>query len=217
MNFGIKSTFLLRVTLLLRKDSYKRELIINRRNFLSLTEGNLPATKYIMSSPVKKPEVFYFKDDGSIPNSKYPMLVFHNAFSERGERGAKWLEQRFNDNDWSNSWRNGIFSFHHYHSITHEVLGIYSGSAMVHMGGEQGSKITIKAGDIIIIPAGVGHKNLESENLGVVGAYPGGMMYDINYGKAGERPHADKNIAAVPVPGTDPLLGKKNGLPDIWK
>jgi len=145
------------------------------------------------------------------------LLIYRNAFSGRGDKGATWLEQRFIDNDWSNSWRNGIFSFHHYHSITHEVLGIYSGSALVHMGGEEGSKLTIQAGDIIVIPAGVGHKNLNSEDLGVVGAYPAGMMYDMNYGKPGERPQADKNIAAVNVPETDPLLGKNNGLLDVWK
>ena len=137
--------------------------------------------------------------------------------NERGDEGASWLEQRFGDNDWSNSWRNGIFSFHHYHSITHEVLGIYSGSALVQMGGEESKRLTIQAGDIIVIPAGVGHKNLESGDLGVVGAYPGGMMYDMNYGKEGERPQADKNIAAVAIPNTDPLLGKNYGLPGIWK
>ncbi|HZI53597.1 MAG TPA: cupin, partial [Chitinophagaceae bacterium] len=79
------------------------------------------------------------------------------------------------------------------------------------------SKLTIQAGDIIVIPAGVGHKNLESEDLGVVGAYPGGMMYDMKYGKPGERPQADQNIAAVPFPDHDPLLGKENGLLLIWK
>ena len=190
---------------------------MNRRNFLSLSAGSILAAKYIMANKTKEPEAFYFKDDGSIPNNKHPLLLYRNAFSERGDRGAAWLEQKFYDNNWSNSWRNGIFTFHHYHSITHEVLGLYSGSALVHMGGEGGSKLTIQAGDIIVIPAGVGHKNLESENLGVVGAYPGGMMYDMKYGKPGERPQADQNIAAVPFPDHDPLLGKENGLLLIWK
>jgi hypothetical protein len=72
---------------------------MNRRNFLLLTAGNLLATKYIMTNSKKESEVFYFKDDGSIPNSKYPMLVYHNAFNERGDKGAAWLEQRFNGND----------------------------------------------------------------------------------------------------------------------
>ena len=85
------------------------------------------------------------------------------------------------------------------------------------MGGEEGSKLTIQAGDIIVIPAGVGHKKLESEDLGVVGVYAGGMMYDLMRGNKGERPQADENIARVPVPDRDPLLGKKSGLLNIWK
>ena len=167
----------------------------------------------------KKPEIIkkILKDDGTFPNSPLPVLIYKNAINLPPEHAAKIIEDIFKKNNWSNSWRNGIFSFHHYHSITHEVLGLYSGSAIVHMGGEGGSKLTIQAGDIIVIPAGVGHKNLESEDLGVVGAYPGGMMYDMNYGKPGERPKADQNIAAVAIPAEDPLLGKENGLLSIWK
>ncbi|WP_276503332.1 cupin [Terrimonas pollutisoli] len=188
---------------------------MKRRHFLFLATG-LMAAKNSMAEKLRSPETFYFKDDGEIPNSRYPMLLYRDAFSQRGDDGATWLEQKFLSNNWSNSWRNGIFSFHHYHSITHEVLGIYRGSAIVHMGGEKGKKLTIKAGDVIVIPAGVGHKNLESDNLGVVGAYPNGIMWDMNYGKPAERPKADENIAAVPIPLQDPLFGSKDGLIKIW-
>jgi uncharacterized protein YjlB len=75
----------------------------------------------------------------------------------------------------------------------------------------------ILAGDIIVIPAGVGHKSLESDNLGVVGAYPDGRSWDINRGLPGERPQTDHNIAALPIPVTDPLLGRKEGLVKWWK
>ena len=80
-----------------------------------------------------------------------------------------------------------------------------------------GNKVEVNAGDIIIIPAGVGHKNLGSTDLGVVGAYPGGMMYDLMRGNPDERPGTDKNIAAVPIPDSDPLLGRGKGLTRIWK
>lgn len=164
-----------------------------------------------------KPEEFYFKDDGKIPNNKLPLLLYRKAFQEREEAGAEWLEERFEENGWSNSWRNGVHNFHHYHSNTHEVLGIYCGEALLQIGGEQGEKVEVTAGDIIIIPAGVGHKNLKSHNLALVGAYPGGKEYDMNYGKEGERPAADKNIAAVAVPANDPFFGKGKGLPLCWK
>ena len=86
----------------------------------------------------------------------------------------------------------------------------------MHVEGEQGEKVQIEAGDIIVIPAGVGHKNLGAENLGVVGAYPDGRSWDLNKGLPGERPQSDENIAALPLPQMDPFLGKDGGLIDIW-
>ena len=163
------------------------------------------------------PEKIFFKDDGVIPNSKFPLLLYRNAFSQRNDQGAKWLEEKFLSNNWYNSWRNGIFTFQHYHSITHEVLGIYSGECLVLLGGDKGERILVKAGDIIVIPAGVGHKNLGDKNLGVVGAYPNGMRVDIMRGEQGERPGTDNNIAAVPFPETDPFTGRNEGLNKIWK
>ena len=174
----------------------------------------LPQAVLSMSNDPKK---LYFKDDGKIPNNRFPLILYKNAFEERGGKGASWLENRFAKHDWTNSWRNGIYSFHHYHSTSHEVLGIYNGSALVHLGGEKGEKVNVEAGDIIIIPAGVGHKNLGSKGLGVVGAYPEGRSWDLMRGLANERPKADENIVALPIPDADPLLGSKDGLKLIWQ
>jgi uncharacterized protein YjlB len=88
----------------------------------------------------------------------------------------------------------------------------------LHLGGEKGQKITVKAGDILVIPAGVGHKNLgSSQDFGVVGAYPDGRSWDVMRGQPGDRPKADERIAALPIPTTDPFLGKGDGLTKIWK
>jgi uncharacterized protein YjlB len=163
-----------------------------------------------------QPETFYFGDDGAIPNSPYPVLLYRDAFAERDATGAAWLEERFAANGWSNAWRNGVYDFHHYHSTAHEVLGVYAGTAELQLGGNHGRKVKIKAGDIIIIPAGVGHKNLESSGLAVVGAYAGGREWDLLRGLRGERPRADENIAGVPMPTADPLLGKDGGVREMW-
>jgi uncharacterized protein YjlB len=53
--------------------------------------------------------------------------------------------------------------------------------------------------------------------LVIVGAYPDGRDCDMNYGKPGERPRTDENIRAVPVPVSDPVLGKQDGLTKCWK
>jgi len=195
---------------------------MNRKHFIRLTAasatGLIIQPKQLMAMENIEPQRLYFKDDGIIPNSAYPLLLYHNVFPPRGDAGADWLEEKFARNNWTNSWRWGVYPFHHYHSNTHEVLGVFSGTALLHLGGEQGERIGVQAGDIIIIPAGVGHKCLgNSSDFTVVGAYPDGLHPDLNRGEKGERPKTDKNIAAVPFPATDPLLGKHNGLIGIWK
>lgn len=172
----------------------------------------------VMNTDSPMPETYRFADDGTIPNSRYPLLLYRNVFSARGTAGATWLERRFADNNWTNAWRNGIFSYTHYHSLSHEVLGIYSGSAQVQLGGEQGKTVHLQAGDVVVIPAGVGHKNLgASADFGVVGAYPDGRTFDVLRGQPGDRPKANQTIAALPLPGTDPLLGASGGVRQLWK
>lgn len=163
-----------------------------------------------------EPETFYFKDDGRIPNNRLPLLLYRNAFN--GEVSVRKLKSHFKENDWTNSWENGIYNFHHYHSTSHEVLGVAAGNARLQLGGENGRQVTVKAGDVIVIPAGVGHKKLEaSDDFVVVGAYPEGRDWDLLKGEPGERPQADKNIAALPIPKMDPLFGEASGLREIWK
>jgi len=192
---------------------------MNRRTFI--TQSGIAGIAWFLPQSIHSmntdPRKMLFKDDGKIPNSKLPLIIYKDAFDDRGRNGASWLERRFSRNNWTNSWRNGIYSFHHYHSTSHEVLGVYSGNALVHLGGEDGEKVNVEAGDIIIIPAGVGHKNLGSKNLGVVGAYPDGRNWDLNRGLPGERPQADENIAALPLSKNDPLLGPGDGITRIWQ
>ncbi len=169
-----------------------------------------------MNHSTADPEKFFFNDDGKIPNSKYPLLLYRKILPTTEKTKGSWFRQQFAKNNWTNSWDNGVLPYHHYHSITHEVLGIYSGSALLHLGGENGVKVKIEAGDVVIIPAGVGHKNLESSNdFAVVGAYPDGRDWDLLKGELGERPKADKNIASLPVPELDPIFAK-DGLGKFW-
>ncbi len=164
-----------------------------------------------------EPTSIIFKDDGTIPNSRYPILLYRQTLDVSGQDPACSPENVFASNNWTRSWRNGIYPFHHYHSTSHEALGVYSGSATVRLGGEEGQDFTVRAGDVIIIPAGVGHKNLEaSDDFGVVGAYPKGRACDLLKGSTGDRPKADRNIAKVPVPKTDPVYGEQGPMIKAW-
>ncbi len=39
----------------------------------------------------------------------------------------------------------------------------------------------------------------------------------MNYGKSGERPRVDENIARVALPATDPIFGKTGPLLEHWR
>ena len=157
------------------------------------------------------------KEDGAIPNSRLPLVVYAGAVRLPPGDAAGLFERLFGSNHWSGSWRDGIYTYHHYHSTAHEVLGVFRGSTTVQFGGEHGIKQKLNAGDVVVIPAGVSHKNLgASSDLGVVGAYPEGQDWDMNYGQAGERPKADQNIARVPLPKADPVYGLDGPLLKHW-
>jgi uncharacterized protein YjlB len=165
-----------------------------------------------------QPTQLNFKDDGTFPNSSLPLLFYRQALPPNTADPASTFEERFAENEWTNSWRNGVYNFSHYHSTSHEVLGVYSGVATLRLGGEHGKSVEVHAGDVIIIPAGVAHQNIgASGDFGVVGAYPRGRDWDLLRGLPGERPKADHNIAALPMPDTDPVYGTKGPLRELWK
>jgi uncharacterized protein YjlB len=203
---------------------------INRRAFL--TTGALTGVAAVIRAqsqnnqqsvaPIKtkEPRVItrLLKDAGTIPNSRLPVLIYQGALDLPKDDPASAIEALIHAHQWGDDWRNGLFKYHHYHSTAHEALLVFGGSAKVQLGGENGVIETIGAGDVIIIPAGVGHKNLgSSSDFHVVGAYPPRQNVDMNYGKPGERPRVDENIARVALPTTDPVFGKTGPLLDHWR
>jgi uncharacterized protein YjlB len=162
---------------------------------------------------------YLLTDDGVFPNNaNCPLLVYPQALALSSSDPAARFESLFTQNHWPAAWRNGIYGFHHYHSSAHEVLGVFSGSARVQFGGENGIVLEVRACDVVVIPAGVSHKNLgASRNFGVAGAYPKGQKWDMQYGKPGERPAAEQRIARVPMPLADPVFGVEGPLCILWK
>jgi uncharacterized protein YjlB len=169
---------------------------------------------------VRKPEIAAHPlgEDGPFPNNaRVPLLLYHATVQLPTNDPAHIFEDLFGHHGWHGAWRNGIYGYHHYHSTAHEVLGVYSGTATVQLGGPNGITVSLHAGDVVLIPAGVAHKNLgSSRDFGVVGAYPAGQEWDMQYGRPGERPHTDQNIARVHVPSTDPVHGPGGPLTERW-
>jgi uncharacterized protein YjlB len=154
---------------------------------------------------------------GAIPNHpRWPLLVYNGAVALSGSDPAAIFEALFARNRWPAAWRNGVHPFHHYHADGHEALGIYSGEVTVQFGGEGGVTLTARPGDVIVLPAGTGHKKLAAKGpLGVVGAYPEGS-HPSQSRKAFSH-ETLSTIAGVPLPACDPVLGPGGPLFEHWK
>jgi uncharacterized protein YjlB len=157
-----------------------------------------------------------FRNDGYVPNNpRFALLHYRKALQlGRKHDPAAVIEKTFEGNGWGDVWRNGIYGFVHYHSKIHEVLGIARGSATLQLGGNKGRTVKVSAGDVLIVPAGVGHECLRaSPTFLVVGAYPPEGTYDECRGSLQERDPAIAAIRRVGVPKQHPLYG---GRRPIW-
>ena len=156
-----------------------------------------------------------FKDDGKVPNNPaLPALVYKDAVDFSGNDPARAIESLFAQNGWGHGqWRNGIYPFVHYHAMIHEALGIARGTARVQLGGPGGETFDFAAGDVAVLPAGTGHQRLSgSADLLVIGAYPPEGTYNLCRGdNPADRDKALMTIPNVPVPASDPVLGKNGG------
>jgi uncharacterized protein YjlB len=164
-----------------------------------------------------QPILEYFDDDGTFPNSRLPVLIYRGAIPAQ-EVTAERLEELFEANEWPPQWRASVFTYHHYHSTAHECLGVGKGEATLMLGGPRGRQFHVKRGDVIVIPAGVAHQRITaSADFLVVGAYPRGHeRWDILRGNPGDRPKADENIARLPLPASDPVVGRGGPWVKAW-
>ena len=152
-----------------------------------------------------------------VPNSRLPVVVHRGAFSPAPDLADR-IERTFAENGWRGLWRNGIFAYHHFHDNAHEVLGIAKGEALVQLGGAAGPEVTLRSGDVAILPAGTGHKRLSSSpDLLVIGGYPPGQEghRTLRGGEGGSEVAA--RCAAVPLPPSDPVTGKDGALMSAWR
>ncbi|WP_240189886.1 cupin domain-containing protein [Bacillus sp. P14.5] len=147
-------------------------------------------------------------------NPDLPVLFYKGVFKDDPEKA----ERTFNDHNWRNSWQGGVFDYHHFHSNTHEVLGVVSGSAELIIGGESGKTMQVKPGDVIVLPAGTGHKRLNStEDFQVAGAYPNGKDHNLKTAENNERTQLLIEIKEVDLPSLDPVHGEKGPLLSLWE
>jgi uncharacterized protein YjlB len=162
-------------------------------------------------------ETFVLTPEGGIPNSSLPLILYRHALSPT-LRSPSGCQSLFARNQWSGNWVDGILDYWHFHVTGHEVLGCVAGSALVGFGGDGGIQVELRAGDVVVIPAGVGHMRLSENRDGftVVGGYPPGQSGAI--ARPGEVSVEDalRAIASLQPPRADPVQGEQGVLLAAW-
>ncbi|PLN77618.1 RmlC-like cupin domain-containing protein [Aspergillus taichungensis] len=148
-----------------------------------------------------------------IPNTSIqskPLIIYHRAFTASPDQLGSHFKKV---GEVTPQWVYGMYKQTHFHSTTHEVLGVVSGRARLCFGGEDNPdrfEPTVEKGDLIIVPAGVGHRLLDDldsqEDFKMIGAYPGGKSWDMCYGKP-EDEEKIETIRDVEWFHSDPLFG----------
>ena len=139
----------------------------------------------------------------AIPNHpRFAVLLYRGT----GLDSAAAARERFAEHGWGGSWVDGVFGFHHFHSTSHEVLAVVAGSATLELGGPQGRAFEVTAGDVVVLPAGTGHRRtVDDGSFTVVGAYPAGQE---DYDLLREADDAARSrLATLPAPDADPVGG----------
>jgi uncharacterized protein YjlB len=189
---------------------------IDRRKFATGLVAASVAAKAASAAPPTPvtPQQLHLKPNGWMPNNTLPVLLYRNALPATGDL-ATTMERLFTANGWPPQWRNGVYTFHHYHSTAHEVLGFAAGHADLVLGGEGGTPVTVHAGDIAVLPAGTGHCRITaSDDFLVIGAYPPDEHWDIC--RTAATPEVFARMRSVSFPASDPVTGATGALPKLW-
>ncbi len=197
-----------------------------RRRFTSLAAaaGLSPALRGLdtvaqsVAPPTTEPILLH--PNGWMPNNtRLPVLLYRAAMPTAGDTATR-MESLFTANGWPPQWRNGVYTFHHFHSTAHEVLGFARGEARLILGGPRegpspGRELTLRAGDVLLLPTGTGHCELScSADLLVIGAYPPGQHWDIC--RSAPDLAAQTRMATLPFPPSDPVHGPEGPLRRLW-
>lgn len=163
---------------------------------------------------------FVLPDDGVIPNSRLPVIVYHSILDFVDQTAViEELSSLVEKHDWQLNWTWRIYKFTHWHSTAHEGLACIAGGAWVLFGGPKvGRRFYLSRGDVAILPAGVSHQNISSsDNFKVCGFYPKGQKWDLIRGARTLDHAARRRAPQVPMPSQDPLQGSSGPLLPIWK
>ncbi|GKT82528.1 hypothetical protein Ct61P_00378 [Colletotrichum tofieldiae] len=181
-----------------------------------------------------QPEAFLLKPSAYCPNNDLPVLVYRDILKPLDEDSVSGRLQR---HGWEKKGTWGAIDLKHFHPNTHECYGVFQGSSVLIFGegvsdaAGTGVRCLVRAGDVVVVPAGVGHASVskaegvaglpdEEAEYQYVGVYPKGSPgYKYETGEKAlreEKSGLAKEVAAVPIPPSDPVYGLDGPLVRIW-
>jgi uncharacterized protein YjlB len=172
---------------------------------MNVSQADSPASTSLMLEP----------NDPVSNNPDLPVLHYAQVLSPQlGDLAARF-EDMFAAQGCPPKWRSRVYDYHHYHTEGHEVLGVATGHAQLMLGGPDGQVLEVRAGDVLLLPAGTGHRNIgASDDFLVIGAYPPGQHADI----CREAPTQAQlaSIKQLPFPDQGPVEGDHETYRRIW-
>ncbi|KAK0379515.1 hypothetical protein CMEL01_16516 [Colletotrichum melonis] len=182
---------------------------------------------------VAQPEAYPLKRTAHCPNNDLPVLIYRDVLQPLNEESAS---ERLQRHGWEKKGTWGTISLKHFHPNTHECYGVFQGSSELVFGEGvsddvgSGVRCIVRAGDVVVVPAGVGHASVSKAEGAAdpvegepeyryVGVYPKGSphyKYEIGKKKLEEKSGLLEEVSAVPVPPNDPLYGIDGPLVRIW-
>ena len=158
-----------------------------------------------------------FTDDGVTPNNPdLPVLFFPDAIADGAS--SDQIEALYRSNGWHGTWTATVFDYEHYHPDAHEVLTVASGSASLRIGGRSGKVMAVNAGDVLMLPGGIGHMRLDqTDDFAICGGYPPDQPHGTIIRAPDERNEDHiAQIAALSRPESDPVFGEDGPLVVLW-
>jgi uncharacterized protein YjlB len=124
---------------------------------------------------------------------------------------ANVFRGRFKSAGWTGVWTDTIYDYTDFYSNAHEALGIAEGRVTLRLGGDDGRLVRLKAGDMLVLPAGTGHRRVGGDDgLKVIGAYPRGQShYDMK--------RRGRAVPQVALASADPFYGDDGPLVKAWR
>ncbi|KIM93785.1 hypothetical protein OIDMADRAFT_61419 [Oidiodendron maius Zn] len=176
-----------------------------------------------MTATTSSPEQYHLKPTPHVPNSDLPVLVYRNVLPKPYEEdsASHFLEA----NNWEKRGTWGTIKIRHFHPNSHECYGIFRGQSVLllgegHSDASGGERISVSAGDVVVLPAGTAHSSVTStDDYRYVGVYPKGCPRWRN--ELGIKPIVGQTmreeVEAVSIPDHDPVMGFDGPLPRLWR